>query len=61
MHRPRSPRFILLAALASVLSLWLLPLPAALAGGGCCFTKVTLTSLDTGRAAVLTGPSLTAG
>ena len=61
MHRTSSPRFILLAALAAVLSLWLLPLPIALAGGGCCFSNVTLTSLDTGRAALLTGAALTAG
>ena len=61
MHRTRSLRFILAAALASVLAVCLLPLPTALAGGGCCFTKVSLTSLDTGRAAVLTGSALIAG
>ena len=61
IHHRRSLRFILFAALASVLSLCLLPIQAALAGGGCCFTKVSITSLDTGRVAVLTGPSLTAG
>ena len=61
MPHLRSPRFVLAAGLASTRSRGRLPWPTALAGGGCCFTKVSITSLETGRVAVLTGPSLNAG
>jgi hypothetical protein len=60
MRLTRSRSLFSAAALLSLLAL-LLPLPPALAGGGCCFTKVVITSLDTGRVAVISGPALTAG
>ena len=47
MHRPRLPCFLSAAALASVLAMFLMPLPAALAGG--CCGVATITSPDTGR------------
>jgi hypothetical protein len=47
MHRPRSFCFLSVAALASVLAMFLMPLPAALAGG--CCGVATITSLATGQ------------
>ena len=58
MRRRLSSRQISLAALVAGLVALLAPLPAALAGG-CCFTQITIQSLDTGRQVTLSGPALT--
>src|SRR5438067_12636573 len=60
MPLTRSRRFFSAAALSSLLVLLLLPMQSTLAGG-CCFTKIVITSRDTGRMAVISGPALTAG
>jgi hypothetical protein len=59
MKTKLSFRYLTAIFLVALLFLLLLPLQSALAGG-CCFTDITIKSLDSGRQVTISGPALTA-